>query len=85
MVQKNNYVTSCFEKHTRKDGSEYIIEREPRMYSRSSRCRGETKPRYKNIDRTSIRRLSIEEAESFVDTDMLETARRYKLKELIYS
>lgn len=55
------------------------------MYSRSSRCRGETKPRYKNIDRKSIRRLSIEEAESFVDTDMLETARRYKLKELIYS
>ena len=29
--------------------------------------------------------VSIEEAESFVDTDMLETARRYKLKELIYS
>ena len=55
------------------------------MYSRSSRCHGETKPRYKNIERKSIRRLSIEEAESFVDTDMLETARRYKLKELIYS
>lgn len=85
MVHKNNYLTSCVETHIRKDGSEYIIEREPRMYARVSKCRGETKPRYKDINRKSIRRLSIEEAESFVDTDILETARRYKLKELIYS